>query len=101
MLRIANTYSQFADWHIIRRWASYNMPPEAELILNVLKVFGLSAVTFFAALLWTPLLTHYLYKYRLWRKSARTEARGGGGAPPFSPPPQGGANTPPPPGRAP
>lgn len=60
------------------------MTPEAELILNVLKVFGLSAVTFFAALLWTPLLTHYLYKYRLWRKSARTEARGGGGTPIFT-----------------
>ena len=60
------------------------MTPEAELILNVLKVFGLSAIAFFFALGWTPLLVHYLYKYRLWRKAARTRAPDGAGTPIFA-----------------
>lgn len=60
------------------------MTAEAELILNVLKVFGLSAVAFFFALAWTPLLTHYLYKYRLWRKAARTRAPDGARTPIFA-----------------
>ncbi len=57
---------------------------EAELILNVLKVFGLSAVAFFFALAWTPLLTHFLYKYKLWRKAVRRTAPDGGGTPIFA-----------------
>ncbi len=60
------------------------MTPEAELILNVLKVFGLAAVSFFVALFSTPLLTHYLYKYRMWRKKVRTAAPDGAGTPIFS-----------------
>lgn len=60
------------------------MTPDAELILNVLKVFGLSAVAFFFALAWTPLLTHYLYKYRMWRKAVRTTAPDGAGTPIFA-----------------
>ena len=60
------------------------MTPESELILNIFKVFGLSAVAFFFALAWTPLLTHYLYKYKLWRKAVRTTAPDGGGTPIFA-----------------
>ncbi|MDO8560660.1 MAG: phospho-N-acetylmuramoyl-pentapeptide-transferase [bacterium] len=56
---------------------------ETEIILNVVKVFGLAAVSFFIALLWTPLLTHILYKYRLWRKEARTTAPDGSATPLF------------------
>ncbi|MBI4121670.1 MAG: hypothetical protein HY470_01795 [Candidatus Ryanbacteria bacterium] len=41
---------------------------ERTLLLNVLKVFGLSAASFFIAFLFAPLLTHYLYKYKLWVK---------------------------------
>lgn len=48
--------------------------------LNILKVFGLSALTFFIAMGFTPLLTHYLYKYKMWKKEARTKALGGGEA---------------------
>lgn len=59
------------------------MTPEAELILNVLKVFGLSAMAFFFALAWTPLLAHYLYRYRLRRKTARTRAPDGARTPIF------------------
>lgn len=50
------------------------------MILNVLKVFGLSAFTFFLGIFLTPLLTHYLYKYKMWKKKARTKALGGGEA---------------------
>mgnify|MGYP001592189224 CR=1 FL=1 len=60
------------------------MGQEAELILNVLKVFGLSAVAFFFALAWPPLLTHFLYKYKIWRKSVRTKAPDGAGTPIFA-----------------
>lgn len=41
-------------------------------MLNILKVFGISSFAFFVGLFLTPLLTHYLYKYKLWRKNART-----------------------------
>ncbi len=44
------------------------------MILNVLKVFGLSAVAFFVAFSVTPILTHYLYKYKAWKKTVRTKA---------------------------
>lgn len=54
------------------------------MILNILKVFGLSAVAFFLALFLTPILTHYLYKYKMWKKSVRTKALGGGDTPIFS-----------------
>ena len=57
---------------------------DGELILGVLKVFGLSAVAFFFAIAWTPLLTHYLYHYKMWRKSVRTRAPDGGGTPIFA-----------------
>ena len=53
-------------------------------ILNVLKVFGLSALTFVVGVLLTPLLTHYLYKYKLWRKEVRQVAPDGAGTPIFA-----------------
>lgn len=60
------------------------MNTETELILNVAKVFGLSALAFFFALAWTPILTHVLYKHRAWRKSVRTSAPDGTGTPIFA-----------------
>lgn len=54
------------------------------MILNVLKVFGLSALSFFVGIALTPLLTYYLYKYQLWRKSARQFAPDGQPTPIFS-----------------
>lgn len=53
-------------------------------MLNVLKVFGLSAFAFFLAVFLTPILTHYLYKYKMWKKKARNEALGGGETPIFN-----------------
>jgi len=41
------------------------------MALNVLKVFGLAAVSFVLAIAATPLLTHYLYKYKMWKKVPR------------------------------
>src|SRR3989344_7167004 len=60
------------------------MSSEAEFILNIFKVFGLSALAFFFAVAWTPLLTHYLYKYKLWRKDVRTTAPDGSSTPIFN-----------------
>jgi len=40
---------------------------------NVIKVFTLAAVASVLAILWCPILTHFLYKYKLWRKEARTK----------------------------
>jgi phospho-N-acetylmuramoyl-pentapeptide-transferase len=54
------------------------------MVLNVLKIFGLSALTFFIGIGITPLLTHYLYKYEMWKKKARNEALGGGTTPIFN-----------------
>jgi len=35
------------------------------LVQNVIKVLFLSALAFIFAILWTPLLTHFMYKYKL------------------------------------
>lgn len=35
------------------------------LVMNLAKVFGFAALSFIAAILWTPFLTNLLYRYRL------------------------------------
>jgi len=60
------------------------MSPQTELVLNILKIFGLSAFAFFFAVSWTPLLTHFLYKHRMWRKNVRQIAPDGAGTPLFA-----------------
>ena len=55
-----------------------------DLILNVYKVLGLGGVAFFLGILMTPILTHYLYKYKMWRKDARTMAPDGSPTPIFN-----------------
>jgi len=60
------------------------MDPRIDLTLNVFKVFGLAALSFIGALLWTPLLTNFLYKHKMWRKAARTEAADGTKTPMFN-----------------
>lgn len=37
---------------------------------NLFKILGPSALAFFIGILITPLLTHYLYKNRMWKKKA-------------------------------
>ncbi|MHB8651796.1 MAG: MraY family glycosyltransferase [Minisyncoccota bacterium] len=51
------------------------------MILNVVKVFGPSTVAFFIGLSITPILTHYLYKHKAWKKKSVQKALGGGDTP--------------------
>lgn len=41
------------------------------LTFNVIKIFSLAAIASTLAILWCPLLTNFLYKHKLWKKSAR------------------------------
>jgi len=47
------------------------------LTFNVIKVFGLASVASIIAILWCPLLTNFLYRYKLWKKIARQKAISG------------------------
>ena len=49
--------------------------------INVVKIFGLSAFAFLSGVVLTPLLTHYLYKYKMWKKSVRAKTFSGDDAP--------------------
>ncbi|MCD6177700.1 phospho-N-acetylmuramoyl-pentapeptide-transferase [bacterium] len=41
------------------------------LTFNAIKVLSLSAIAAICAVIWTPCLTHFLYKHQLWKKEAR------------------------------
>lgn len=43
------------------------------MILNVVKIFLPTALTFAVGILLTPRLTGFMYKYKLWKKKARSE----------------------------
>lgn len=60
------------------------MAADINSLVSAVKVFGLAAASFVLAMAITPALTHYLYKYRLWRKSVRTVSPDGTGTPLFS-----------------
>lgn len=60
------------------------MASEINTVVNAIKVFGLLAVSFLAAVLWTPLLTRQLYRYKLWRKEVRTTSPDGSKTPLFA-----------------
>ena len=53
------------------------------LLSNVAKIFILTAVSSAIAVGITPLLTHFLYKYKLWRKEPRDKTITGDEAPVF------------------
>ena len=55
-----------------------------DTILNVYKILGLGGFAFFLGILLTPLLSHYLYKYKMWRKDARSVAPDGAPTPIFN-----------------
>ncbi len=40
---------------------------------NIIKILFLCFFSACLAVLWTPVLTHFLYKYKLWKKTARTK----------------------------
>ncbi len=50
---------------------------ETQAFLDVLKVFGLSAFAFFIAFFLTPILTHYLYAYKMWKPQIERKALNG------------------------
>jgi phospho-N-acetylmuramoyl-pentapeptide-transferase len=54
------------------------------MALNILKIFGVAAGAFFAGIFLTPILTHFLYKYKFWRKEVRTVAPDGSPTPIFA-----------------
>ena len=54
-----------------------------EIAVNVIKIFTLGTLAFLVAFFLTPILTHFLYKYKLWRKEVRTKAIDGGDLPIF------------------
>lgn len=45
-----------------------------ELTINVIKVFLIGFFSFLLAFLLTPTLTHFLYKYKLWKKEIKHES---------------------------
>ena len=45
-----------------------------EITINVIKIFVLGAAGFILAFLLTPILTHFLYKHKLWRKEIRLKS---------------------------
>ncbi len=55
------------------------------MTLNIIKIFVPWTVAFFIGLAITPLITHYLYKYKMWKKvSGKQKGLGGGGTPIFN-----------------
>ncbi|PIR72629.1 MAG: hypothetical protein COU42_00555 [Candidatus Nealsonbacteria bacterium CG10_big_fil_rev_8_21_14_0_10_36_24] len=45
-----------------------------EITIDVIKIFTLGAAAFILAFWLTPVLTPFLYKYKLWRKEVRTRS---------------------------
>ncbi|MDD2731777.1 MAG: hypothetical protein PHI53_01125 [Candidatus Pacebacteria bacterium] len=54
-----------------------------DITINVIKIFVLGAVSFILAFLFTPVLTAFLYKNKLWRKEVRTKSIDGKEVPIF------------------
>ncbi|MBX4181295.1 hypothetical protein KW807_00325 [Candidatus Parcubacteria bacterium] len=42
--------------------------------MDILKIIGPTVLTFFVSIAITPFFTRYFYKYKMWKKSPRTEA---------------------------
>lgn len=47
------------------------------LTFSVIKVLGVSALASMVAMVWSPLLIDFLYKHKLWKKTARMKAISG------------------------
>ena len=52
--------------------------------IDVIKVFVPSIIAFWTGIVLTPFVTHFLYKYKLWKKEARSETFDGGKTPLFN-----------------
>ena len=47
------------------------------LTFSVIKILGISAIASIIAMLWSPLLINFLYKHKLWKKTAGKKAISG------------------------
>src|SRR5512145_814204 len=54
------------------------------MIINLFKIFAPLAISFFVGIALTPLLTHYLYKHKMWKKRAGKVDPSGNGTPIFN-----------------
>jgi phospho-N-acetylmuramoyl-pentapeptide-transferase len=54
------------------------------MIENIIKVFGPSALSFFIGISITPTITHFLYKYKAWKKKSGKIATDGRETPIFN-----------------
>ncbi len=52
-----------------------------DITVNVIKIFTLGIMSACISVFITPCLTHFLYKYKFWKKSVRTKAIDGGEMP--------------------
>ncbi|MEK7588314.1 MAG: hypothetical protein AAB438_00670, partial [Patescibacteria group bacterium] len=43
------------------------------MLFSLVKIFVPTAVAFFSGIVITPLATHFFFKYKMWKKKARTE----------------------------
>ena len=64
--------------YFIIPYSSFNF-----VIINVAKVFFPSTAAFAVGIIIAPLLSHYLYKYKAWKKNAKEVALDGHGTPLF------------------
>ncbi len=60
------------------------METQITYVANLIKSFGLFALSFIVAMVLTPVLTHVMYKYKLWRKSVRQSSPDGSKTPLFA-----------------
>ncbi len=56
----------------------------SQMIISIAKIFIALSISFAVGIAITPILTHYLYKHKMWKKRARNEALGGGETPIFN-----------------
>lgn len=55
------------------------------MILDVVKIFVPWTLSFFIGLAISPIITHFLYKHKMWKKKAgKSQGLGGGGTPLFN-----------------
>jgi len=55
------------------------------MVLDLIKVISPAAIAFFVGMVITPVVTHYLYKYKCWKKkSGKKAGYAGGGTPLFN-----------------
>jgi phospho-N-acetylmuramoyl-pentapeptide-transferase len=53
------------------------------MVVDLIKVISPTAIAFFVGIAITPVVTHYLYKYKCWKKTSGKKAGYGGGETPL------------------